>query len=314
LRNRFFGQPFRETVVGPKRKHGKAGTLSLDVRNRGGRGPVSKRVMRGIRVCSTERQEAVASLVHCLNKPRHVRVVAQGTKGTAVGGAQIAYTPAAGASGLETITYLLDSPDGFSNVATLEFNLLFVAPAPTVGNDSFAVRTGFAKLLPVLANDTAAAGTTIDVNSILESSANATPSAGQISYTAPTTTTTSFTYSVANTAGVRSGNATVTIVSFGGSESISLSRADFTVSGKTWNIRGSTNWASAALTQQRMTCWLGTALAPTASTLIGTAPIDTGGGFQLVTATAGPTPNPSGQRVSCQSTGGAIGTLASRNR
>lgn len=246
-----------------------------------------------------------------------VRIVSPPANGTAtgsVGTGTVTYTPTPGSSGIDGFTYLLESAAGYSNVAKVEFLTTFVAPAPVAVNDAFAVRTGVAKALSVLANDTAAAGTIINLASILENSANATPTAaGTINYTAPTSTTASFTYSVANTAGTRSNNATVTVVSFGANEAITLTRADFTTSNRTWNVRGSTTWFSTALTQSKMTCWVGTATSPTASTLIGTAPIDTTGNFQLVTSVAGPIAN--GQRVSCQSNNStSIGTLASRNR
>jgi len=244
------------------------------------------------------------------------RVVAQGTNGTATGGATLTYTARPGVQGIDTFSYVLETAEGFSNEATVELNVLFVEPAPIAGNDSFPVRTGVARALTVAANDVAGAGGTINLASIVETSANATANAnGTISYLAPANGTASFTYTIANNSGVASNAATVTVVAFGTNEAVALTRADHTVNGRTWNVRGSTTWFSAALTQQVMTCWLGTAAAPTATTLIGSAPISTTGAFQVVTAIPGPIPTPTGQRVSCQAEPGrVIGTLASRNR
>ena len=252
-----------------------------------------------------------------------VRIVSQPSLGSAAGsvGTGLAtYTPRAGATGVDSFTYILeDSLGGFSNEATVDFFVAFASPPPVAGNDAFAFRTSttVAKLLSVYANDTAAAGTTLNKLGTLLGGANVAKAslnaAGEVSYLSSTTGLQTFTYQVPNEAGGLSNVATVSMVGFNVNQTISLTRADYTTSSRTWNVRGSTNWFNAALTQSRMTCWVGTATAPTAATLIGSGPIDTAGGFAIVTASPGPAPL--NTRVSCQSNQSAtIGTLASRNR
>lgn len=255
-----------------------------------------------------------------------VRIVSPPANGTAAGSTGtglVTYTPRAGTSGFDSFSYILeDSLGGFSNEATVDFNVVFTAPPPVAGNDAFAFRTSatVAKLLSVYANDTAAAGTTLNKLGTVLGGTNAAKAslnaAGEVSYLSSTTGLQTFTYQVPNDAlptGTLSNVATVSMVGFNVNQTISLTRADYTTNGRTWNVRGSTNWFNAALTQSRMTCWVGTATAPTAATLIGSGPIDTAGAFAIVTASPGPAPL--NTRVSCQSNqSGTIGTLASRNR
>jgi hypothetical protein len=245
-----------------------------------------------------------------------VLILTQPATGTAVAGATagtVVYTPSPGASGLDSFVYILQDAIGISNVATVSLNVPFVAPAPTANPDNNALLQNTSKILNVLANDVAGVGTTIDPASVLISTPPAHGTAvpnvdGTITYTPAigfNSALDTFAYTVANTLGTRSTPAIVTIDVFGGPESLSFSRNDFTVSKQSWTIVGSTNWFNAALTQATATCWTGTATAPTATTLIGTAPIDTTGKFQLVQfAPPAPVPaNPSS--ITCKSSYGA---------
>lgn len=222
-------------------------------------------------------------------------VLTQPATGTAVAsGGSVIFTPRAGASGADQFTYVIRDAVGLSNVATVTFTVPFVAPPPTANADNTATQAGTTRIVNVLANDVAGTGTTIDPLSVQVTGAGASvnPTTGAVSYTAGGATGTfTFTYTVANTAGVRSAPATVTMVVFGGPESVSFSKLQYVSS--RWTVTGSTNWFGANLTQATTTCWTGTAPAPTASTLIGSAPIDTTGKFQL-TPTSTPVPaNPS---------------------
>ena len=58
-----------------KRQHREARTLPHDVRNRGGRR--DRFETRHARQCVAEREEPVAALVHRLDEPRHIGLVAQ---------------------------------------------------------------------------------------------------------------------------------------------------------------------------------------------------------------------------------------------
>jgi hypothetical protein len=243
-----------------------------------------------------------------------VLVLTQPVNGTAVAaatGGVVTYTPNPGASGADSFTYVLKDAIGLSNVATVSFTVPFVAPAPTANADNNAMLQSTSKILNVLANDVAGTGTVIDPASIVISTPPGRGTAvanlnGTITYT-PTPGVNSildtFSYTVANTLGTRSAPAVVTIDIFGGPEAVSIAKALFTVSKSKWNIVGSTNWFNAALTQATATCWMGTAAAPTATTLIGTAPIDTTGKFAVVPVGNGPIPaNPSS--VTCQTSYG----------
>ncbi len=236
-----------------------------------------------------------------------ILVLSQPATGTAVAGASgVTYTPTAGASGPDSFTYALTDAVGASNVATVSFTVPFVPVAPTANPDNTATQAGTTRVVNVLANDVAATGTVIDPLSVqvTGTGASVNPLTGAVSYTAGGATGVfTFTYTVADTTGVRSAPATVTMVVFGGPEAVSLGTVQYTVSKSSWRIIGSTNWFAAQLTQASATCWTGTATAPTASTLIGTAPIDTTGKFQLVPVGVTPKPlNPSS--VTCQTSYG----------
>ncbi|HEY6889214.1 MAG TPA: hypothetical protein VI300_15580, partial [Solirubrobacter sp.] len=125
----------------------------------------------------------------------------------------------------------------------------------------------------------------------------------------------SYAYTVANTAGTRSAPATVNIVVEGGAETLSISKANFTVSKNAWNIVGSTNWFGPTLTHTTVTCWVGKGTGGTAGPLIGTAPIDTTGKFQLVPPTL-TTPPPDATNIfTCQTSNSLApaGTTVSGN-
>lgn len=245
-----------------------------------------------------------------------VRVISQPVTGTAVAapsGGLVTYTPSPGAVGPDQFTYVIQDAVGFSNVAVVSFDVPFVAPAPSANADNNAMLQGTSKILNVLANDVAGTGTVIDPASVQINTpagrgvavANAN---GTITYTpnaGVNSVLDTFSYTVANTAGTRSAPAIVTIDIFGGAESVSFSRIQYTSSKAAWTITGATNWFNAALTQATATCWTGTAAAPTPTTLIGTAPIDTAGKFALVPA--GPTPTPANpSSITCQSSYGGI--------
>jgi hypothetical protein len=243
-----------------------------------------------------------------------VLVLSQPVSGTAVAaaaGGVVTYTPTPGASGPDSFTYVLQDAVGISNVATVSFTVPFVAPAPTANADNFAMLQNTSKTYAVLGNDVAGTGTAINPASVVISAPPAHGVAvanadGTVTYTPAANFNSaldSFSYTVANTLGTVSAPAVVTVDVFGGPEAVSISKALFTVSKTKWNIVGSTNWFGPALTQLTATCWLGTAAAPTAATLIGTAPIDTTGKFAVVPVGTGPVP-PNPSSVTCKTSSG----------
>jgi hypothetical protein len=145
------------------------------------------------------------------------------------------------------------------------------------------------RTINVVANDVAAAGTTLDAASVLVGTAPLHGTAvvaanGTVTYTPALNYigADSYAYTVANTAGTRSAPATVNIVVEGGAESLSISKANFTVAKNQWNIVGSTNWFGATLTHTTVTCWVGKGTGGTAGPVIGTTLMDATGKFALV--------------------------------
>ncbi|MDD1620374.1 MAG: Ig-like domain-containing protein [Methylococcaceae bacterium] len=232
-----------------------------------------------------------------------------------IGGAWT-FTPTAGAlAGPDNFQFVRQDPAtlAVSNVAIGELALEFQSAAPTANLDQFAALVANPRLLNVLKNDKSAttnATDQINVSSVVivtpPTRGTATKNAdGTISYTATAGGSDSFAYKVANNAGQESNVATVQLTNFTGPESVSVGKVTYTASQTKWVIVGSTNWFGPNLTQTTATCWTGTAAAPTASTLISSALIDTTGKFQIqfVGAPAGV----NNQRVSCQTSNGGKG-------
>jgi hypothetical protein len=189
---------------------------------------------------------------------------------------------------------VIDSTGAVSNVGTVTVNVAFFAAAPTAVGDDFAMLANRAtplasRTINVLANDIAAAGTTINAASVkiatLPLHGTAVVNAnGTVTYTPVLNYVgaDSYTYTVANTAGTVSAPATVNIVVENGTETLSISKANFTVSKNQWTIVGSTSWFGPTLTHTTVTCWVGKGTGGTAGPLLGTAAVDGTGKFALV--------------------------------
>jgi Big-like domain-containing protein len=229
----------------------------------------------------------------------------------------VTYTPNAGFSGTDSFQYVLvDSSGAASNVASVTVTVNFLATPPTANADAFAMiqnkSTLVGKVVNVLANDRAAAGTSLNPASVrvvtrpLHGTAVANAD-GTITYTPVLAFVgaDSFTYTVANAQGGVSNVATVSAVVEGGAETISFSKQLYTVSKKSWNIVGSTNWFGPTLLHTTATCWIGKGIAVGA--LIGTVPVDTAGKFQLVPGPNTTSPPDASHVFTCQtSNGGSI--------
>jgi hypothetical protein len=234
-----------------------------------------------------------------------VRLASLGTATAKLDGT-VDYTPRAGVQGTDTFDYVIQTAAGISNVATVTVAVPFVAPPPVAVADNFAMLHDSVKIYNVSANDLDANGARIVgpiVVIVSPPASGALSSAvanadGTITYTPRAgfnSALDTFTYKVAAAANptVFSAPVTVTVDVFGGSESVSMSKAGYAPAQSRWTLVGSTNWFNAALTQGTATCYLtgsaGVVVNP--PRLIGTAPIDTTGKFQLVT---GPNPVPTG--------------------
>ncbi|HEY6892218.1 MAG TPA: Ig-like domain-containing protein [Solirubrobacter sp.] len=238
---------------------------------------------------------------------------ASGTAAPAAALGSITYTPAANFFGADSFQYVVvDGTGNVSNVATVNVNVVFVAVGPTANPDDFAMIQNASTLaghtVNVLANDTAAAGTTINAASVkiaavpLHGTAVANAD-GTITYTPALkyTGADSFQYTVANGNGVASTAATVSVVVEGGPESVSIAKATYTVSKQLWTIVGSTNWFGPTLLHTTATCYVGST---TTGAVIGTAPIDTTGKFQLVPPTLTAPPPDATNIFTCQTSNG----------
>ncbi|HET9598353.1 MAG TPA: Ig-like domain-containing protein, partial [Anaeromyxobacteraceae bacterium] len=246
-----------------------------------------------------------------------VVVVTAPTGGTAVPAAavgSVTYTPGANFFGADSFQYVLvDGTGNISNVATVNVNVVFVAVGPTANGDDLAMIQNtttplVGRTINVLANDTAAAGTAINPASVkvvalpLHGTAVVNGD-GTVTYTPALkyTGADSFQYTVSNTNGVASTAATVSVVVEGGTESVSISKANYTVSKQLWTIVGSTNWFGPTLLHTTATCYVGST---TTGPVIGTAPIDTTGKFQLVPPALSTPPPDATNIFTCQTSNG----------
>lgn len=234
------------------------------------------------------------------------------TLGTAVAGAGgiVSYTAKAGSQGTDSFNYAIQTAAGISNVAQVTVSVPFVAPPPVANADDFAMQQNTSRTYAILANDTPS--TDLGTVTITSQPAHGTVRVnadGTITYTpAPNFNSAldTFAYTVASRAQPASVSApaTVTVDVFGGAESVSFAKINYTVAKSKWTITGSTNWFNAALTHTTASCYLTTNNgAPIAPQFIGTAPVDITGKFQLVPV--GVTPTPTGvAAITCTTSNG----------
>jgi hypothetical protein len=256
--------------------------------------------------------------------PSDAVIIVQPINGNiALNGATWTFTPIPGAvAGSDNFRYVRQtSPSKVSNIGAGELTLTFQSQAPTANLDQFAAlatNPPVTTTLDVLGNDKAASTNLLDqiippppatanVTIVTQPTrGTATVVNGKIAYKATSGGADSFTYTVKNAAGQVSNTATVQMTNFTGSESVSVSKVTYTIAQAKWVIVGATNWFGPNLTKTTATCWTGTAAAATASTLIGSAPVDTTGKFQV--APVGNTPvGTNGLLVTCQMTTGKTG-------
>jgi Big-like domain-containing protein len=223
----------------------------------------------------------------------------------------VTYTPNASFFGADNFQYVvIDSTGQVSNIATVGVTVTFVAVGPTANADDFAMLKGTSRTVSVIANDVATAGTSINPASVVITTrplhGTAVPNAaGGVTYTPllAYVGSDSFAYTVANNAAVASAPATVSVVVEGGPESLSISKANFTVKTSKWNIVGSTNWFGPTLNHTTATCYIGRGLT---GAVIGTTPVDNTGKFALVPPTL-TTPPPDATNIfTCQTSNGGI--------
>ncbi|MCX7068624.1 MAG: Ig-like domain-containing protein [Methylococcales bacterium] len=214
----------------------------------------------------------------------------------------------------------------FSNVATANLTLAFKAAAPTAVANQFAASTADAApghVLPILSNDLPASTNAADA--LNPTSVTIVPNTGptkgtlvknangSVTYKATSGGADSFSYTVKSAAGIVSNTATVTLTNFTGTESVSVGKVTYGIGTGKWVVVGGTNWFGPNLTTLTATCWMGTGATSTSTTLIGSAPIDTTGKFQIAPVGAAPVGINNGS-VTCQtsSLGKGVGTTVAK--
>ncbi|MCX7084101.1 MAG: Ig-like domain-containing protein [Methylococcales bacterium] len=225
--------------------------------------------------------------------------------------------------GADSFTYVIKNFANVSNLARVNLNIKFQPSAATGNKDSFAARivngtTSFPKVLNVLANDAPGStnlqdqldATTVKIISAPTKGSASVNNDGTITYTAKNTTgLDTFTYTVQTNAGITSAPTTVNITNFSVAETLTISRVDYTVASKKWNIVGSTPWFGGDLPNTTINCFYGGINTPrTTSNLIGTtAVVPTTGAFTLV-VTGSPIVGTTGNsNLICQSSNGGLG-------
>jgi hypothetical protein len=243
-----------------------------------------------------------------ITPPASGTVAATATPGT------VTYKPNLNFFGTDTFEYVVqDSLGNVSNATTVTLSVVFTPFAPTAKGDNWAQTRNTARTVNVLANDTAALGTTLDPASIVivspPASGTAVPNGlGGITYTPGLNFAGSvtFTYTVKNNFGQVSAPATVFVFVSTTAETLTPRRVDYIVSKKAWTIIGNTSVFGPQLTPS-VTCWVGRTAG--AGAVLGTAPIDSTGSFTLVPV-AGTVAGPDATNaIACQSTNGGIGVF-----
>jgi Big-like domain-containing protein len=227
----------------------------------------------------------------------------------------VTYTPAAAFSGPDSFQYVVqDSAGAVSNVATVNVTVSFQASPPVAAGDNWAQAQGTTRTVNVLANDRATVGTSLVPTSVLVATrplhGTATPNAdGTISYRPVVgyVGSDTFTYTVANDFGQASNAAPVFVVVSGSAEVLSMSKANWKASTGKWTLIGSTNVFNAQLTPT-VTCYVGRG---TAGPVIGAAPIDATGKFQVAPVSA-PAPDATNVFTCASSNGGSVSAVVQR--
>jgi hypothetical protein len=201
-------------------------------------------------------------------------------------------------------------------VTTASITVAFSAFPPTANGDNWAQVRGTAKTVSLIANDAAAAGTTINPASIVITSApvlqGTTTAAGSIvvnldgtvTFTPSVAGSIVFSYTVKNNFGQASAPAQVFVFSSASAEVISFTKVNYVTSKATWTIVGATNWFGPGLTPS-VNCWVGNSLA-TKGALVGTAPVDVTGKW-AIQAQGSPVKPDATKAIVCQSSNGGVG-------
>lgn len=171
----------------------------------------------------------------------------------------VTYTPAVNYSGPDAFAYVLqDTAGGLSNTASVALTVVFVPVAPTASPDTAATAAGIAVTIPLLANDTAAVGTTI-VPATVALGAVTPSSAGTLTWSAATSLATftpaagfsgtaAASYTVQNNFGQTSTPAAITVNVAAAADVINITRAQYRTSIGQWRVDGTSTSTLAGTT------------------------------------------------------------------
>jgi hypothetical protein len=244
------------------------------------------------------------------------------------------FTATTGASvGGDGFKYIRQDNDfKVSNVATGNLNLSFNATAPKAVADQFAATyagttaaqiTAKTRTVAILGNDKPASTNPLDqINPATTSLTIVTEptkgnltklASGQITYVTKTATAASggadfFEYKVNNFSdpALTSNTVKVDITNFPTAEAVSVASAKYTIASRKWVVVGTTSWFGPNLANTTATCWVGTGAAPTASTLIGSVPVDSAGNYQLAVLGAAVPTGVNNGALRCKTSNGGL--------
>ena len=220
--------------------------------------------------------------------------------------------------------------EAVSNVAIGNLTLTFNATAPTAVADQFAATyagtttaavAAKTKTVTILGNDKPASTNLSDRINPASLTIVTPPTkgnfvklaSGQITYVTKTATAASggadfFEYKVNNSSdpALTSNTVKVDITNFPTAEAVSVASAKYTIASRKWVVVGTTSWFGPNLANTTATCWVGTGAAPTASTLIGSVPVDSAGNYQLAVLGAAVPTGVNNGALRCKTSNGGL--------
>ncbi|MBI5067568.1 MAG: Ig-like domain-containing protein [Deltaproteobacteria bacterium] len=245
-----------------------------------------------IDVLGNDSQPVPVAAVVITSPPQHGTAVA-GT-GAALG--TVVYTPAVNYSGPDAFAYVLqDTAGALSNTASVTVTVVFVPVAPTANPDTAATAAGIAVTIPLLANDTAAVGTTI-LPATVALGAVSPAGAGTLTWSAATglatftpaagfSGTATSSYTVQNNYAQTSAPASITVNVAPAADVINITRAEYRTRTGIWRVDGTSTSTAAGTT---VTIYNGSTTA--APVLAADVPV-VAGAFSWTSATGAPAPS-----------------------
>jgi hypothetical protein len=220
---------------------------------------------------------------------------------------RVDYAPTRNYFGADSFSYVVQDAAGLlSNAASVAIDVQYVNQPPVAVNDSATLVKDTVKTFSLVANDVDPDGTVNPASIVLVG----TPTRGTVTVNGDGTVTyrpfagqvgtDQFGYTVKDNLGTTSNLGVVSILITSSPESLSLKTAQWTVSQSKWTIVGQSTVFGAGIANMA-TAYIGTAAG---GTVIGSAPIDAAGKFQIVPP-PGSVPGPDATKsITVVSTGG----------